>query len=165
MNWDAIGAIAELLGAIGVIASLVYLATQIRHSREQMIQNTRAMRASAYQQFEHSLSERAMSQVTVPGLARIVLLGMSDLEQLNEEEMRQFAAWEYANMRGFDNAYYQFQLGMFDEDRWQMSIAELKWNLQQPGVVSIWDEMRKTLSSEFVALVDEILGEEPDRGE
>jgi hypothetical protein len=30
MNWDAIGAIAELLGAIGVIASLVYLAGQIR---------------------------------------------------------------------------------------------------------------------------------------
>ena len=36
MNWDAIGAIAELLGAVGVIASLVYLATQIRHSRDQM---------------------------------------------------------------------------------------------------------------------------------
>jgi hypothetical protein len=32
MNWDAIGAIAELLGAIGVIASFVYLATQIQHS-------------------------------------------------------------------------------------------------------------------------------------
>ena len=41
MNWDAIGAIAELLGAVGVIASLVYLATQIRHSREQTERNTR----------------------------------------------------------------------------------------------------------------------------
>ncbi len=39
MNWDAIGAIAELLGAIGVIGSLVYLATQIR-------QNTTTVRAS-----------------------------------------------------------------------------------------------------------------------
>ena len=29
MNWEAIGAVAELLGAIGVIASLIYLATQI----------------------------------------------------------------------------------------------------------------------------------------
>ena len=29
MNWDAIGAIAELLGAVGVIASLVYLALQV----------------------------------------------------------------------------------------------------------------------------------------
>ncbi len=42
MNWDAIGAIAELLGAVGVIGSLVYLATQIRQSREQTAENTRA---------------------------------------------------------------------------------------------------------------------------
>ena len=41
MNWDAIGAIAELLGAVGVIASLVYLASQ-------MGQNARAARASSY---------------------------------------------------------------------------------------------------------------------
>ena len=32
MNWDAIAAIAELAGAIGVIASLIYLARQIRQS-------------------------------------------------------------------------------------------------------------------------------------
>ena len=38
MNWDAIGAIAETLGAVGVIASLVIFATQIRHSRAQMTQ-------------------------------------------------------------------------------------------------------------------------------
>ena len=33
MNWDAISAIAELLGAVGVILSLLYVATQVRHSR------------------------------------------------------------------------------------------------------------------------------------
>jgi hypothetical protein len=51
MNWDVIGAIAETLGAAGGIASLVYLGTQIRHSREQMRQDTRAMRAGGYQLF------------------------------------------------------------------------------------------------------------------
>jgi len=34
MTWDAIGAIAELLGAIGVIGSLVYLATQLKASTQ-----------------------------------------------------------------------------------------------------------------------------------
>ena len=32
MNWDAIGAVAEIGGAIGVIATLFYLAMQIRRS-------------------------------------------------------------------------------------------------------------------------------------
>jgi len=45
MNWDALGAFAELLAAIGVIVSLVYLASQIRFSREQMVQNTKAIEA------------------------------------------------------------------------------------------------------------------------
>ncbi len=30
MNWEALGAFAELGGAVGVISSLIYLATQIR---------------------------------------------------------------------------------------------------------------------------------------
>ena len=32
MNWEAIGAIGELAGAIGVIVTLVYLAIQIRQN-------------------------------------------------------------------------------------------------------------------------------------
>ncbi len=30
MNWDAIGAVGEILGAVAVVVSLVYLSTQIR---------------------------------------------------------------------------------------------------------------------------------------
>ena len=40
MNWEAIGAVGEILGAIGVIATLGYLAAQIR-------QNTRSSRDAA----------------------------------------------------------------------------------------------------------------------
>jgi hypothetical protein len=32
MNWDAIGATAESIAALGVITSLIYLAVQIRSS-------------------------------------------------------------------------------------------------------------------------------------
>lgn len=35
MNWDAIGAVGEIVGALAVVISLVYLASQIR------IQNVR----------------------------------------------------------------------------------------------------------------------------
>ena len=38
MNWEALGAIGEVLGAVGVIVTLVYLALQVR-------QNTRHVRA------------------------------------------------------------------------------------------------------------------------
>ena len=35
MNWDAIGAIGEILGAIAVLITLVYLTTQIRQNTAQ----------------------------------------------------------------------------------------------------------------------------------
>jgi len=35
MNWDAIGAVGEVVGAIGVIVTLAYLALQIRQSNRQ----------------------------------------------------------------------------------------------------------------------------------
>ena len=40
MNWNAVGALAETLGVLGVIATLVYLSVQIR-------QNSRLLRASS----------------------------------------------------------------------------------------------------------------------
>ena len=36
MQWNAIGAIAEVLGAIAVIVSIVYLAAQVRQTRLQL---------------------------------------------------------------------------------------------------------------------------------
>ena len=34
MNWDAIGAIGEIVGALAVVLTLGYLANQVRHAKE-----------------------------------------------------------------------------------------------------------------------------------
>jgi hypothetical protein len=148
-----------------VIASLVYLATQIRHSRDQMGENTRALRAGTYQQFEQSLKTTMMSQLTTPDLHRIVVRGLVNHEQLTDEEMDRFRGIIYVTVRDLDNAHYQYRLGMFDEDRWQLSLGELRLFLQSPAFVEVWNEKGYVLSPEFVALVEEILAEEPDRGD
>ena len=49
MNWDALGASAEAVGAVGVVATLAYLAIQIRA-------NTAALSAQA----RHSISQLAL---------------------------------------------------------------------------------------------------------
>ena len=41
VNWEAIGAIGELIGGAAVIATLIYLAVQLR-------QNTKGIRAQSY---------------------------------------------------------------------------------------------------------------------
>jgi hypothetical protein len=157
MNWDAIGAIAETLGAVGVIASLVYLARQ-------MGQNTRAVRSSACQQVDESLHTTMMTALQIPGLDQVVRAGTADFQELNEEDAFRFSYWAMGVMKRFDTAYYQYRVGMLDEDRWQVPRHDLKAFLSGPGLVQ-W--LRGTppgmLSPEFVTLVAEILAEEPDR--
>ncbi len=41
MNWDVIGAVGEIIGALAVVATLIYLAIQIR-------ENTRASKSEAF---------------------------------------------------------------------------------------------------------------------
>ena len=69
-----------------MIASLVYLATQIRHSRDQMSQNTRALRAGSYQQGFDTLQEALMLASNGPALEEAVRLGLRDSDYLSEEE-------------------------------------------------------------------------------
>jgi hypothetical protein len=40
MNWDAIGAISEIVGALSVVITLIYLAVQVRMSRIQSAAET-----------------------------------------------------------------------------------------------------------------------------
>ena len=164
MNWDAIGAIAELLGAVGVIASLVYLATQIRHSREQMDRNTQASAAAAHQLYEQGVSSLIMDAVRIPGLQQLLIRAQADFEQLDEENARCFSNFAVVCMRTWDNAFYQHRMGMLDDVRWQVAQRDLEAFVQQPGVTQWWRKMRPNLLPEFVALVEEILGEEGEVG-
>jgi hypothetical protein len=163
MNWDAIGAIAELLGAIGVIASLVYLATQIRQSREQMDPNTRAMQTGSYQQWDDSLQATLMEGVTIPALDDVARTGLIGFEQLNDADTFRFNFWLGSVMRRYDSAYYQNRTGMLDEGRWQLLQADLGQWVTNPGFAQWWGVRTTNLSPEFVALMDEILAEEAER--
>jgi hypothetical protein len=164
MNWDAIGAIAETLGAVGVIASLVYLGTQIRDSRKQMSHNTRALRASTFQQFREEI--RASHSNVIPiSEARVIRLGLTGLDHLDEDEAYQFTFWIHSVIPVYENAYYLHRSGMLEDDRWEMQRGNLVEMLKYPGVVQLWRTEPLSMSPEFVALVEEILAEEPDRGE
>jgi hypothetical protein len=48
MNWEAVAAIGDLIGAVGVIVTLAYLAVQIRR-------NTLATYANSYQTYADSI--------------------------------------------------------------------------------------------------------------
>jgi hypothetical protein len=59
MNWDAVSAITEIVGASAVIATLFYLAVQIRQNTRITISNIREQRMSATQEIIFKWADEA----------------------------------------------------------------------------------------------------------
>jgi hypothetical protein len=77
VNWDAIGAVAEVIGALAVLITLIYLALQIR-------QNTRAINSSALDSTVNTISIARQSIYENDDVARVYLKGMATPEELDE---------------------------------------------------------------------------------
>ena len=68
MNWDLVAAIAEIIGIVGVIISIVYLGMQVRHSNQVAedvsFKSALGLGISAY----HEMIEGDHGQVIIKGL-------------------------------------------------------------------------------------------------
>lgn len=83
MDWNAVSAIANVLAAIAVILTVVYLGVQIR-------KNTQATHSQTYQLATSALAEMAGIIGSDKELARIFRIGMVDPGRLDEDESAQF---------------------------------------------------------------------------
>lgn len=82
MNWGALGAIGEIVGAAGVIISLLYLASQVRS-------NSRQLRHASAQAVLDKLNGLIGQLAFTAGAGDIWTRGLSGLDALkSDEELR-----------------------------------------------------------------------------
>ena len=106
MNWEVVAAVGELLGAIGVIASLVYLAGQVRSSRHQAAEAASQSRQTAVQSVINKMND-FYNQLTVPGGADLWVRGSRGFAHLSsEEEKVQFSGFLMCMFRPFEEIYH-----------------------------------------------------------
>ena len=149
MNWDAISAVAELLGAVGVIVSLGYLAHQVR-------QNTRSIRAAAYQAWfasYDSLSNLLLGDAEFDALAH---RAASDPRGLTPDERRWFFGVLRRAFRQFENLYYQHREGMIDRELFDAWLSIYARSAEGPAFAEFW----KAESDIFSAPFREFIGRE-----
>ena len=100
--------------------------------------------------------------MSVPSLEGVVFRGMADYETLSEEEAGRFGWWLIGVFMVYENAHYQYRMGLLDEDRWRIHRSALQVLLKRKGV-RLWWATRSALidSPKFAVLVSEMLGKEP----
>jgi hypothetical protein len=88
MNWDAVGAVAEILGSLTVIATLFYLALQVRHARDQIRTSTRETRHTR-------LGELFLAPTQSPELTRVIGKGIEGWTKDIETEEQFFESAKF----------------------------------------------------------------------
>jgi hypothetical protein len=150
MNWDAIGALAELAGALGVIASLVYLAIQIR-------QNTRSAREASWESVSRELQQFRALIAQDPEVARIYREGLRDLRSLSDDDRWRFGDLMQTIFTVSESQYRRRDSGLF-----QHGLEDILWTAGRPGAREWWMKGRRVYSPEFQRFVDEALEKSPE---
>lgn len=149
MNWEAVGSVAELVGAVGVIASLLYLSAQIRHS-------TNASKLAT----SHSLSTAARQwsdpMQADPDLARIFQVGTEDPDQLDERERTRYVFVCFSFFRMFEDIHFQFEHGALDVDLWNGYCTHYGAYCVAPGFQQYWTRRREIFRPSFREFIDSL---------
>ena len=96
MNWDAIGALGEVAGAIGVIVTLIYLANQLRQNTKALRMNTASERLERdYEIVLPVIESREVAEIWVKGGDRLQDLDEVDQQRLFLFERRAIALWHH----------------------------------------------------------------------
>ena len=161
MNWDAIGAVGEIVGAIAVVLTLIYLAVQVRHSRE-LLEESKKIALGQISQGNASFRLELQRYWAQPHLTEIRAKVEKGEAQYNEEHLANFdelsltekMQWKsvqahFAIM--IDDGLYQSSLGLISEKEREALEKSVKFSMPYwehyenyvPSRLKFWYEKHK----------------------
>lgn len=155
LNWEIVAAIAELLSAIGVLLTLVYLAMQIR-------ENTRGLQSASYESVLEGPRDRYfLPMAKEPDLADIFARGLNSLDQLDEKENRRFFYLMYEQLFQMQQVMHLRERDLIpqvDYDAWLDYTASL---IKTPGGGAMWLHCEKVITPTLGNLINEYVISHP----
>jgi hypothetical protein len=150
VNWDAIGAIGEIVGAIAVVATLLYLAAQTRI-------NTNAVKTSTFFEANESLAEMQLRLIENPDLFQIMVRAQRGEVDFNEEDWLRFDYIYRSLSNRFEAMDIQYREGFVDKRMWQKRMGTFKWIVSNIPAAKKWWAMEKEFGIQderFIESVD-----------
>jgi hypothetical protein len=149
---DALGNIGDFVGGIAVIITLIYLAVQIRH-------NTRSTKLASMQSTLLAAQNVGILPAQDRSLARVVRVGLSTPDELDEDEFQQFRYFLMNMLRVHEDMFVQHRAGVVDDETWMARSISLRTIFSMPGGRRVWDSSN-AYRDDFQAWMESELGHE-----
>ena len=155
MNRDHRKEVIEAVGLIAVVASLVFLALEIR-------QNTDALYSESRQSVLVAAQTELLQIVENPGL----VVSATKEGPLTEEEQVALGAWLAAAMRAREYSWLQYRDGTIDDAQWETEVFVIRWMLDSARTQQWWVNIgRKNVNPDFGSFVDADIKNHPGAGD
>jgi hypothetical protein len=147
MNWEAVGAVGEVFGATVVVATMFYLAMQIR-------ENKRSNQMLAATRIAESADSWIGQIVRDEKLNDIYQKGMRDYGALELSERNRFDLLIMQFLRSIEGAWTHEKLGFLDRDQWYGYRITTQRIIGSPGGNIAFNKQRMVFSPEYGAAID-----------
>jgi len=128
MTWDAVSAIAEVIGVFGLIGSLVYLAVQVRQNNDEISLNTQTAKVSAY----HQAIEQIAASWMEPDFSALSTKHDNDPRSLTDQELFRLEVLWSATLFGHEITLDLYKKGLIDPDLWENMLENNRALLTHP---------------------------------
>ena len=141
--------IAEIVGAVAIIISLVYVSIQVRD-------NTNAIRSAATNDAATAVQSWYLTIGSDEQTSRVFYHGMTQPDTLTREEMFQFIMITHAAFLGFQNSFELAQQGTLDPEIRDSITNTLMATKDLPGYKIYWRQRGQQFNRSFREFVTDL---------
>jgi hypothetical protein len=145
-----LGQTIQILANVGVIAGIVFLAVELDQNSDQMTAQTR-----------NNVAQSVIDNIEMGMDPRLVAatLKLQRGEPLTAEEGFLMDQLANATLRLWENTFYQYRVGLFDEEEIEADMAVWRELMQEDAFADHWRNRRLTYSRQFRDVIDELIPE------
>ena len=150
MNWEAAGSLGEIIGAIAVVISVIYLAVQVRkQTEESRLGATRELSAQYHEIVEHIHADREFSEIW--------LAAVDDYEALPNQQRIRASVYFQRIMRMAEQEYLHTSKRKLDPEYFESLRNVTREFLTFPGPQQWWEGNRYYFGKAFQQHIDTLL--------
>jgi hypothetical protein len=149
MNWDAITAIAEVVGALAVLITLAYLAIQTRD-------NVKIMRSKAIWDAQVSFVEVNELLADDGAVADVLYKVLSKPDSLTDRETYQLHRFLRGWFQRMEAQFALYKVGILDREVWELRLGYAQGMLAKSPFKEWWsiDKNNSMFTKDFIESID-----------
>lgn len=154
MSLEQLGIVAQIVGAIAIIITLIYLSIQVKDS-------ARASRAAAVTDATTAMQAFYQELGSNPATSKLFLDGLTKPDTLSQESQYQYLMMMHSCFLGFQRSFFLAREGTLDVALRDSIGTAMHAANQLPGMHFYWRQRKGYFQPEFIEWVEDLLARAP----